>query len=239
MVSNITYKLSVFSDYLRFSYNKDDLISILGAFDEVPLAPAVFQEWLPNGTVSQRMQFSANNGLLLITVLTERIDIQITSNRKDGFTEPELNNVKTKLLDYMNIMLEIASNKAEKPYRLAWFTTYVYFEQSEQAKKDYRNKFLKTLDFFETNPLNDMVVRYGAQRCVKIGDVEETLNVLLTINRHFMELGPEMRVDGYKADYDINTWQENSKNRFDVSDVKSFVEKAYSLQLELDKEVLP
>ncbi len=239
MVSNITYRLSAFSDYSLIAYNKDDVIKILSDFTDVILTPVVISEMLTGNTVSQRMQFLAQNGLLIITIFSERIDIQITSNRKDGFQPEEVEDVKQKIGQYMNLILNVFSDRVSPPHRLAWFTSYVYFEQSDEEKNAYRNKFLKELNYFKTNRLDDTIARFGARRTVEICGREETLNVLLTINRHILDQGTDMEVDGYKADYDINTWQGNRVNRFSIDDIKDFIEQAFIQQKALNEEVLP
>ena len=238
MVSNITYRLSAFSDYSLISYNKEDVIKILSDFTDVILSPTVISEVLSGNVVSQRMQFLAQNGLLLITILSERIDIQVTSNRKDGFQPDEIEDVKRKLGQYMELILNVFSNRVSSPYRLAWFTSYVCFEQTVEEKNAFRDKFLKELNFFKTNRIEDMIARFGAQRTVEISGREETLNVLLTVNRHIIDQGTDMEVDGYKADYDINTWQGNRVNRFSIEGMKEFVEKAFIQQEALNEEVL-
>lgn len=238
MVSNITYRFSAFSDYSMITYNKDDVIRILNDFEGVNLAPAIVQEIMPLGISNQRMQFMAQNGLLLITISSERINIQITSDRKEGFTTDEISDIKDKMVSYMCKLTDIFSDRVDLPYRLAWFTSYVYFDQSEEEKKKYRDKFLREIDYFVNDRLDDMVARYGAQRKVSISNQEELLNVIFTVNRHIQDKGTDMEVDGYKSDFDINTWQGKRISRFEKNTYKEFIEKSIEEQMKLKDEVI-
>ena len=47
-----------------------------------------------------------------------------------------------------------------------------------------------------------------------------------------------MEVDGYRIDFDINTWQENRKNRFYNEDIKAFVEKSIAFQKCLEEDFI-
>lgn len=238
MVSNITYRFSTFSDYSVLTYNKDDVIRILTDFEGVNLAPAIIQEIMPLGIPNQRMQFMAQNGLLLITISSERIDIQLTSDRKEGFDQKGIDDIKDKMVSYMTKLTDIFSDRVALPYRLAWFTSYVYFDQSKEEKDAYRDRFLKDIEYFKDNRLDDMMARFGTQRKVIISNQEEMINVILTVNRHITDKGTDNEVDGYKADFDINTWQGKRINRFEKDTYEEFIGKAIEEQVKLKEEVM-
>ena len=46
-------------------------------------------------------------------------------------------------------------------------------------------------------------------------------------------------MNGFKIDYDINTWQGNRRNRFEVESFSEFVERATEIQKALNEEMLP
>ena len=236
MIANVILRLSCFSDYSVLSYNKDDVISILSTINELNLAPSLIQEVLPNGQVSQRMQFVSQNGLLVITIGTGRIDIQRSSDEKAGFASENLNSIGGDLNSLMLSILSIFSSRVSLPNRLAWFSTKMYYDISEEEKKEFRDKFIKRLSFFDENRLDDMTVRYGAKRIITIGDRQEKTNVLTTINQ-FSSVGNAIDIDGYQIDYDINTWQGNRINRFRDNDLFLFIENAIAIQQELDRVV--
>lgn len=239
MISNVVYRLSCFADYSQIKYNNNDVIEVLKAFESVELTPRAIQEILPYGEVSSRMQFAGDNGLLLISIAGERIDIHITAKEKKGFSDEEISSVESKLREYMSKILSIFGGRMPLPYRLAWFTSYVYFELTDDEKAQYRDKFLKEIDFFEENRLDDISVRYGARRDVDINGVKERFNVLTTIHEYVSNFGIENEINGFQIDYDINTWQGNRINRFKSEDIDSFIREACLIQKDLNKEVLP
>lgn len=239
MISNITYKLSCFADYAQLEYNKDDIINILNAFKDAILIPSVIPEFNQTGRKSQRMHFLTSDGLMEISIMSSRIDIQITSNDRKGFPQKAISEIKDKLNLFMNKLYDIFSRKISLPNRLAWFTTYVFFEVDESEKILFRNKFLKTLPFFEKNRLDDLLIRYGAQRQFSISGQEEDINVITTISPYYAFLGTELEVNGYGVDIDINTSQFNARNRFESNSIGLFCDNAINVQEELINEIFP
>ena len=238
-IANIMYKLICFANYNDLDYNKEDVIKILGAFDDPTIAPSVVSEIRVDGVVKQRMQFTAQNGLFSITINSGRIDIQLTSNDKLGFVSDKLPEVRNYLIESLAKLYTIFDSRAPIPHRLAWNTSYVYFEISQDEKNAYRNKFLRELEFFKENRLEDTLIRYAGQREATISAEREKINVLATINSYITDPGTEIEVNGFKIDYDINTWQGNRRNRFEVGSFSEFVERATEIQKALNEEILP
>ncbi len=239
LVSNIVYRLSCFADYSQIKYNNTDVIAVLKAFDKVELTPRAVQEIVPLGGVSSRMQFTGQGESLSINIAGDRIDVQITAKEKRGFNDKEVELVESNLKEYMAKVLSIFGDRIPLPYRLAWFTSFVYFELSSDEKASYRNKFLQEIDFFKENRLDDISVRYGARRDLSINGVAERFNILTTINEYVSMFGIENEIDGFQIDYDINTWQGNRKNRFKLEDIYAFISEARKLQNELNQVIMP
>lgn len=239
MLSNVNYRLTCFADYSLLEYNKADVISILNAFDSVVLTPAVIDEISLSGLKSQRMQFASQDGLLLININSNRIDIQIMSKEKTGFAESEIESIKINLCSYIEKLYTVFAERVPLPNRLAWFTIYVYFETTKDERKAFRNKFLKPLKFFNKDRLDDLFIRYGAKRNVMIGKRDERLNVMTTVKHLQIGTMQEEKFNGYQIEYDINTWQFNIINRFSMDDFSEFCNKAIKIQDELNREVLP
>ena len=96
--ANIECKFSSFANYNELDYNKDDVIKVLSAFEDPTIAPGIISEIRTDGIVKKRMQFVAQNGLFLIVINSDRIDIQLTSNEKMGFSKESLVDVKETLV---------------------------------------------------------------------------------------------------------------------------------------------
>ena len=97
---------------------------------------------------------------------------------------------------------------------------------------------MKPISFYESNATDEFMVRYSGREKVQLDNFEETLNILTTITRFLANQGTNVEIDGYKIDFDINTWQKNRKNRFDGNTVISFVEKATEFQEKLEADFI-
>lgn len=239
IVANISCKLSCIGNYASLTYNKDDVISILSSIDDPMLSPSIIQEINPTGQVTQRMQFVTNNGLVVFAIHSDRIDITVTSDKKQGFSNHDKVVAKEKIVSLMEKILSIFYDRVDAPNRLAWNPTYVIFETTDEEKRQYRNRFVKEVSFFQEKPLDEFLVRYATRKEYSINDKDELFNVLTTISSVISDPGSEKDITGYKVEYDINTWQGNKKCRFDYNDIKTFVQKSIDVQIALDKEFLP
>ena len=239
LVANIMYKLLTFANYSMLSYNKEDVNKILNIFDDVTIAPFVVTETRQDGISSQRMHFVSQDGLFVVQINTDRIDISLYSNQKEGFSDEERKDAQRNLITTITNLYDIFLKRASIPHRLAWITSYVYFDINDEEIKLFRQKFLKDLDFFKDTNVNDNIARYAKQDNIQINDNNERINILATINSYVSSNRPEFEVNGFKIDYDINTWQGNGANRFSISSIPQFIDCALIIQTELNKEILP
>lgn len=240
MISNVSYIFSIFSDYGNLSYNQDDVEHVLTKFKEhdIDFVPLVFNEEInPTNTV-KRMHFYCEKRFFLLAINSDRISFSFVSAKKQGFSSDEICCMKELLLESIKLILDLIEERTSLPNRLSWCTSYINFELNENEKVVFRKKFLKDIPFFENSSLDELVARYGANRIIKIKDNEEKLNVIMTIARNYFNFAKEKQVEGYKIDYDINTWQGNKKGRFDLTNIKEFIVNANSIQNELSEEVL-
>lgn len=239
MIANIGYMFSTFADYTPLSYNKQDVMSVLGASDDPTLAPSLAQEILPNGLVLQRMNFTGRGGALTIAVSSGRINVSIAPANPSGFAEEEINTVRDLLIRELRMLYSVFGDRAPLPTRLAWNTSYVCLGLSDEEDNAYRGKFLKRLHFFEKDRLEDTIVRLGARRDVDINHESERLNVIATINNYSPDPVSNPDTRGYRVDYDLNTWQGNVRNRFVLDSLDEFANAAIGIQQELNREILP
>ena len=237
MFSNVIYKLSTFSDYSSISYNQDDTFTFIKSLSDFNLVPSIYQEILPNGSLSRRLHFLGNNGLLIM-INSGRIDIQLTSDKKEGFDKEAISSIKEIFMKIYNCIFSLWGEIVSNPNRLAWYTSCVYFEITENQKADYRNRFLKEISFFKEDRLDDMIVRYATRKDANIQDLNEKINIITTINRIEENLDSDAPIDGYRIDYDINTWQNNKRNRFSCENIETFMNISTDLQQKLDEEFL-
>lgn len=85
MVSNVMYKFSVFGDFSQLKYSSDNMKKLLDVKAEKILIPNVISQAGLSGTVEQRMQLVSTDHTIIISVLQERIDVEIYSDKQTGF----------------------------------------------------------------------------------------------------------------------------------------------------------
>lgn len=239
MVANIAYMLSAFADYARLTYNKDDVISILRSSDDATLFPSVAQEILPDGSVMQRMNFTGRSGALTMALRSGRMDFSLVTTEPKGFSDVDIAEVKSALISALRGIYDVFGDRAAMPARLAWNTSYLYLCKDGQELSAYRDRFLAKCGFFDEGRLEDTLIRYAARRDVGVGGHEERFNVISTISDYAPPQEESANMRGYRIDYDINTWQGNTTNRFGMDAVGEFVEAATKIQQQLDGEMLP
>ena len=238
MISNVICRLSTFADYSMLTYNNSDVINVMKEFDQYNFAPSQVSEVSIGGLLSQRMAFSGMNNHLSVIVNEQRIDITWISEKKQGFAAEEIPEINCQSIEIIDGLQKIFKNRAPVPYRLAWFTNFVYFELSDAQKREFRSKFLKELEFYKKEEtLDDMLARYAIRKNQPINGKDDKVNILTTISRWETNLGTDWAVDGYNVELDINTWQNNKVNRFTIEDITDFTRIAKKYQDTIIEEI--
>ena len=238
IIANIFCRLAIFGDFESLEYSKENLFKAMNSFIE-PVTPRIVQEQHSDGSISQRMQLVLKNGMFVVTIASGYIDVQYTTNKKTGFESSDLPTVRKEMNNALKKVYTAFSNQVNKPCRLAWNTTYMCFDMTDEERDSYRNQFLVEPTFFKENRMNDTLIRYGCQKTVPINYREEKINAIVTVTDSGVNLGSGVTVNGYKIDYDINTWQGDQNCRFDTDDLNEFVKKSAEIQKEMDDEMLP
>lgn len=234
MVSTILYRFTTFADYVNLSFSQQNMKKLLDVFADENLIPSVMKEPMPDGRVAQRLRLGAASQLISVSLFSGRINIEMLSDKKEGFgTEQQL--VIDTMDKYIKKIYYAFENEIQDAYRLAWGVKNVYFEIDEQERKAYRNRFLKENTFYEDCYTDEFMAQYVGARQVQINNRQEKMNILTTISRWFPDsgLGNAASVDGYGVDFDINTHQAQHKNRFSADVFRQFMNVAVELQEEL------
>lgn len=86
--------------------------------------------------------------------------------------------------------------------------------------------------------MDDLQVRYGARKDVRIGDRDDKINLVTTIENYDSDIGIGQHINGYKINFDINTWQHDIRPRFRDADIREFAEIARQFQKELREDII-
>ncbi len=240
MIINIGCRFTAFADYSALSFSQERMISILKAFEDFGLIPSVAQEFTPDINDinnSQRMRFVANNGLS-IAIMSERIDVEMSSNKREGFSESEKNNAASTLLLCMQKIYSTFARVIQNANRLAWGNNFVYADISSEDKNKFRDRFLQPINFYKEILTDEFNVQYCGRKNLLFDNSlgEEQLNILTSV-RKYPYIVPS-NVDGYLIMFDINTVPENKKTRFSPECFKDFIEKAREIQNEAGEDFL-
>ena len=238
MLSNIMCRFSTFADYSNLQYS-DQNIKRLSEF--ISQESFVLNRLMQVDSYNQnvpRIQLIKGNNLLAINFLSERIDIASLSNRLDGFNQNELDDICDKISSYMGKIDELFSDIIQAPNRLAWYTEYVYFDISDDEKKNFRNNFLKDKISIPMDISDEFGVKYAWKTNAEITNKKEDINILATIDRFKQLFNTSTDIDGYKIGFDINTFWENKKNRFSVDSNVQFINMARDFQKDLREDFL-
>jgi len=239
MIANIGYRFTTFADYSMLGFSQENMNKIFKACEGIELIPSVIQELAPEIGNSQRMRFITNTGLS-IAIMSNRIDIDILSRKKEGFSEEEICKISVLLLKIMSSIYSAFDYEIQNANRLAWCKTCICLDLSQDYKKKFREHFLKPINFYKDILTDEFSVQYCGRKLVKISNnslTEENINILTTINKNSYPDGFN-EADCYIINFDINTVPENKKNRFDVDSFQSFVKKAQEIQNELEVDFL-
>lgn len=232
MISNVFCRLSIFADYSNLSYTNENILKISKIFDNKFYVNPINQV----GNNIQRMQFRNKDNSIIITILNERIDIETTSSKDSGFNNEEKKQLMIDLSKYLKSIYEEFSSSIQDGHRLAWFTTHILSDINDDEKKEFRNRFIKKIDFFEDGYTNEMSVRYSAIKENKVNEIKEIINTICTINQVYANTTSGIKT-GYAIDIDVNTHQDDLKNRFNISSIDEFILKANEYEKQIMKEI--
>lgn len=162
----------------------------------------------------------------------------MSSGRKEGFSDDEKKSLRSEIYQLLKTVYQLFDEVIPIANRVAWFVSYVLFEIGDNEKEEYINRFLKRPAFYQSNSTDDLLVRFSGRDESSIAGHLETINAITTISRLISVPGAPIEVDGYKIDFDINTWQENRKNRFDYPNIENFIAVACEYQNKLEADFI-
>lgn len=229
MFANIAYRFTAFADYSVLSFSQERMTSMFKAFEDFSLIPSIVPDVISDIN-SPRMRFITDTGLS-IAMMSERIDIEIVSKKREGFSESEKDKAASTLLQCIERIYNTFSLIIQDADRLAWGASFVYADISREDKEKFRDRFLKPISFYDGIITDEFNVQYCGRKPVLLNNSlgEEKINILTSVSNYY---GTLSNIDGYLVMFDINTIPENKKNRFNIEGFKIFIDKARKIQKE-------
>lgn len=237
MIANIMCRYSLFADYSNISISAKNIELLLREFNDEKMIPEKINGTNTLGQMIPYIHLSSEDDSSFIDVLPERIDVTYISKRLDGFSESEYETIQERIPLQINKLYSAFHNSLQDSNRLAWYTEYVFFDIKDEEMLGFRNRFLKEQISFIADPSDEFSARYVWKSQTEICGRKEEINLLATVNRHKQQFGMTP-VDGYKISFDINTFWENKKNRFNADSSTPYIRVARDYQLKLQEDIL-
>lgn len=239
MLSNIMYKFSVFGDFTQLKYTSENIKNMLDIKSEKVLLPNVISQLGVSGSVEQRIQLVSVDHTVTLSVLQERIDVEIYSDKQEGFHDEDVKKTMDELRSIMGQIYNVFSDDIPMATRIAMITSYVYFDISDEEKIRFRNRFVNDIGFYKDTMTDEFFIDLVGNVTYNMNNRDEMVNAITMIKRLFPSagIGVDGPVDGYQVDFDINTVPKNKKNRFapDVYEefFKQFEDTVSSLRVDI------
>jgi len=124
--------------------------------------------------------------------------------------------------------------------RLSFASKGLLSEMSPEKLAEVNKRIFNSIPFYAQNLAHQWTTRNVARVDVSIGERTETLNVITDINRvqgTIQRDGEPVPFDRIEIAFDINTYQENTDQRFGVGDIGFFLKVAVEKSKEILKEI--
>lgn len=222
MLSNISYKISMFVDFKDLKAEPGNVIEFMTEFSDYGMMPAV-ADGSENGNMQKpKFAFAIEQNMKKITIFEDRVDFLCVSSAKDGFKSEELRKMTQQAADIMSRILQKYQKMA---FRLAVFKEYMLFElEREEALQFAKDKFAY-IPYYAESDIMECSSRVVTRKKVELMSNEEYCNIITMMNRVNFEAFDGINAvmkDAFKIDFDLNTFQGNLSPRFDGTQIESF-----------------
>ncbi len=225
MLSNISYKVSAFADFTGLEPNPQSVIDILQEFNDYGMMPAVADGFEFGNMPAPKLYFALEQNRKKITINDDRIDYLCIANTEEGFGSEDIAQMTEQATDIIGRFLRKYEKKA---YRLAIYKEYMLFKLTkEQSRKFAKDKF-GTMPYYKDADIVECSSRVVARDTIKVQEEPELSNIITMINRvdfERMEGLHSVMMDGFKLDFDLNTFQGNMVPRFEQEHIIDFCSK--------------
>jgi hypothetical protein len=228
-----SFKASFFSDWENFKPSSDTIPPLLDVFREPQFLPNIMHEVdLSTGKQHPRLRLSTSDNEWLIEWEKNRINIEkkplAASCENMGLIEDFTRNIT----DFLG---RILSKFPKKGNRLALISHERVDEIDSSQLQEIYFRFNNPIDFYQDHPPENWVNRAVARIDDTIGERTEKFNVITTVSR---AQGEYIGVEGNPFDridlkFDINTFQGNQDNRFEITDMNLFFQKVLEIRKNL------
>ncbi len=236
------YQATIFGDIENIEPTPDTIKTVIDLFIDKGLIPTTAYELVASAGAATvvpraRLALADSNGEWTINFLSTRIDIEKRSTERHGENLGELNEFCD---EAVSLFEKITSEFGKKANRIALITDFLLEEMSEGTFSTVYSKLFRTPKFYGDNPPFEWNWRVVSNHQVTLENLNETLNMITSINRGKgnLQLENEIKLlDRVRLHIDINTIPDNKEHRFGSNHTGSFYNQAVELHGVLFSEV--
>ncbi len=236
------YQATIFGNFNDIEPTPDNTKTLIDLFQDRALLPSVIHEFkattqTPMPTRRARIRCANASGEWAIEFLSNIIKIEKHATETHGSNLGDLNAFCS---DASYLFKQITSEFKKRANRIALVTYFVLEEMTEEVLSRTYLKLFKTPEFYIQNPPFEWDWRTASRNPIKLDGLDETLNVIVTMNRSYGEFQAKGEVtpfDGIQLSFDINTVPDNQELRFSADNIASFYNQVSRLHDNLCSEI--
>lgn len=239
MLANISYKVSAFVDFTNLEAEPKTVIDILQEFNNYSMMPAVADAFEFGNMPVPKLAFAMERNQKKIMIFNDRIDFLSVANTEGGFTEEEVGQMTAEAADIMGRLFQKYERKA---YRLAIYKEYMLFKLAKEKSSTFAKEKFGYIPYYRDSDIVECSSRVVARENIEVqAGKQELCNMITMISRvdfERMEGFQKIMLDGFKLDFDLNTFQGNITPRFEGDAIISFCQKMNEKSEVLVKQII-
>lgn len=222
MPIGLNYQLSILGNY-SVSLSPEIITTLMTRINQVST-----EVFLPNIINSQQIEIPSNRVSTIsnlgfvtqdqkynIAILNDRIDINYNKPIDKELNLSEFYTIAEKILSAIMQSCNFPSS------RLAANIQMLIELESSDHMQNLGKKLLKSAEYYNDKPFCEWSTRVNAQSAIRIGDMDEGINVITDISSTESVQREKTAVIYHM---DINTLPQNTNMRFDSSSLKPFID---------------
>lgn len=232
----LKYGASIFVNAQDITPVPETISVLMALFQDKGLVPTVFYE-ISGGPPQARVRLATPNNEWAISFARTRIDVNKNPIDPSGSNLGDMISFCLQAEDFFERLTNKFNKRAN---RLVIDSVCMLPEMTtDHLEKVYQCLF-KPPHFYQEYIPFEWIWRSVARKPITISDIEDTLNIVTTINRVRGEIALEAnvsKIDRIQLAFDINTTDLNMEYRFAFEHMKSFLKQAVIIHESLSKEM--
>jgi len=234
----LRYQGSIFVQASDITPNPDIVTTLIDTFRDKGFIPNTIHEISPFSPAPQaRLRLSSPTNEWGITFASLRIDIEKNPIETKGTNMGEVSKFCFDVTDFFE---RISKRFKKRANRLSLVTVFLLTEMTEPNFSAIYSKLFKPPEFYAKQQPFEWNWRSVSKIPIDLEDIKDTLNVITNIDRTrggLLTPTGTKEFDRIQISFDINTVQENTEYRFELTHIKAFYDRVVKLHDDLLKEI--